>query len=158
MCEWKICVFMPVFQCFLIKSVMNTRIKRIKRSRLLKNGRLFWNLQKFSDENIHGDRIVMNEFLEWLKENKISINGKYRGKRWGLVSKSENGDWHMRSIWWIFATLFIEWICCNAGIGQNAYRAWGMREVHRRQMCFYGLWFSKSGWKANWVSEKINKI
>ena len=25
MCEWKICVFLPVFHCFLIKSVMNTR-------------------------------------------------------------------------------------------------------------------------------------
>ncbi len=38
----------------------------------------------------------MNEFLEWLKENKININGKYRGKRLGSVNKSENGDWHMR--------------------------------------------------------------
>lgn len=33
----------------------------------------------------------MNEFLEWLKENKISINGKYKGKRWGSVNKSEDG-------------------------------------------------------------------
>ena len=38
----------------------------------------------------------MNEFLEWLKENKININGKYRGKRWGSVNKSENGDWNIR--------------------------------------------------------------
>ena len=38
----------------------------------------------------------MNEFLEWLKENKININGKYKGKRWGSVSKSEDGDWHIR--------------------------------------------------------------
>ncbi|MDE7293157.1 MAG: hypothetical protein K2N72_01905 [Oscillospiraceae bacterium] len=38
----------------------------------------------------------MEEFLEWLKENKININGKYKGKRWGSVGKSENGDWNMR--------------------------------------------------------------
>lgn len=38
----------------------------------------------------------MNKFLEWLKENKININGKYNGKRWGSVSKSEDGDWHLR--------------------------------------------------------------
>ena len=38
----------------------------------------------------------MNEFFEWLKENKISINGEYKGKRWGSVNKSEDGDWHMR--------------------------------------------------------------
>lgn len=38
----------------------------------------------------------MNEFLEWLKENKININGKYKGKRWGSIGKSENSDWHIR--------------------------------------------------------------
>ena len=38
----------------------------------------------------------MNEFLEWLKENKISINGKYKGKRWGSVGKSGDDDWHIR--------------------------------------------------------------
>lgn len=38
----------------------------------------------------------MNEFLEWLKENKININGKYRGKRWGSVGKSEDGCWNIR--------------------------------------------------------------
>lgn len=38
----------------------------------------------------------MNELLEWLKENKISINGKYKGKRWGSVNQSENGDWSIR--------------------------------------------------------------
>lgn len=38
----------------------------------------------------------MNELLEWLKENKISINGKYKGKRWGSVNQSENGDWNIR--------------------------------------------------------------
>lgn len=38
----------------------------------------------------------MNEFLDWLKENKISLNGKYKGKRWGSLKKSENGDWHIR--------------------------------------------------------------
>ena len=38
----------------------------------------------------------MNGFLEWLKENKIGINGKYKGKRWGSVNKTENGDWHIR--------------------------------------------------------------
>lgn len=39
---------------------------------------------------------MMNEFLEWLKENKISMNGKYKGKRWGSIIKSEDGDWHIR--------------------------------------------------------------
>lgn len=39
---------------------------------------------------------MMNEFLEWLKENKISMNGKYKGKRWGSIGKSEDGDWHIR--------------------------------------------------------------
>ena len=38
----------------------------------------------------------MNEFLEWLKENKIGMNGKYKGKRWGSVSQSEDGVWHIR--------------------------------------------------------------
>ncbi len=38
----------------------------------------------------------MNEFLEWLKENKIGISGKYKGKRWGSVNKSKDGDWHIR--------------------------------------------------------------
>lgn len=38
----------------------------------------------------------MDEFLEWLKENKISINGKYKGKRWGSVNKSEDGNWNLR--------------------------------------------------------------
>ena len=38
----------------------------------------------------------MDEFLEWLKENKISTNGKYKGKRWGSVNKSDDGDWHIR--------------------------------------------------------------
>lgn len=38
----------------------------------------------------------MNKFLEWLKENKININGKYRGKRWGSVGKSEDGCWNIR--------------------------------------------------------------
>ena len=38
----------------------------------------------------------MTEFLEWLKENKIGINGKYKGKRWGSIEKSENGDWRIR--------------------------------------------------------------
>ena len=38
----------------------------------------------------------MNEFLEWLKENKININGKYKGKRWGSVKRSEDGGWHIR--------------------------------------------------------------
>ena len=38
----------------------------------------------------------MNEFLEWLKENKINANGKYKGKRWGSVNISENGDLHIR--------------------------------------------------------------
>lgn len=38
----------------------------------------------------------MDEFLEWLKENKISVNGKYKGKRWGSVSKSEDGNWNLR--------------------------------------------------------------
>ena len=38
----------------------------------------------------------MNEFLEWLKDNKININGNYRGKRWGSVNRSENGDWNIR--------------------------------------------------------------
>lgn len=39
---------------------------------------------------------MMNEFLEWLKENKISMNGKYKGKRWGSIGKSEDGNWHIR--------------------------------------------------------------
>ena len=38
----------------------------------------------------------MDKFLEWLKENKISINGKYKGKRWGSVSKPEDSDFHIR--------------------------------------------------------------
>lgn len=38
----------------------------------------------------------MNEFLEWLKENKISVNGKYNGKRWGSIDKTEDGDWRLR--------------------------------------------------------------
>ena len=38
----------------------------------------------------------MNEFHEWLKENKININGKYKGKRWGSVKRSEDGGWHIR--------------------------------------------------------------
>lgn len=38
----------------------------------------------------------MDEFLEWLKDNKISINGKYKGKRWGSVNKSEDGNWNLR--------------------------------------------------------------
>ncbi len=38
----------------------------------------------------------MNEFLEWLKENKISVNGKYNGKRWGSIGKTEDGDWSLR--------------------------------------------------------------
>lgn len=38
----------------------------------------------------------MDEFLEWLKENKISVNGKYKGKRWGSVNKSEDGNWNLR--------------------------------------------------------------
>lgn len=38
----------------------------------------------------------MNEFFEWLKENKIIMNGKYKGKRWGSISKSEDGDWNVR--------------------------------------------------------------
>lgn len=37
----------------------------------------------------------MNEFLEWLGENKINSSGKYKGKRWGLV-KSEDGALHIR--------------------------------------------------------------
>lgn len=38
----------------------------------------------------------MDEFFEWLKENKISISGKYKGKRWGSVNKSEDGNWNLR--------------------------------------------------------------
>lgn len=38
----------------------------------------------------------MNEFLEWLKENKINADGKYRGKRWGSVGRSEDGGWRLR--------------------------------------------------------------
>lgn len=38
----------------------------------------------------------MDEFLEWLKENKININGKYKGKRWGSINKSDDGDWSVR--------------------------------------------------------------
>ena len=38
----------------------------------------------------------MNEFPEWLKENKISISGKYKGKRWGSVSQSKDGGLHIR--------------------------------------------------------------
>lgn len=38
----------------------------------------------------------MNEFLEWLNENKISASGKYRGKRWGSVGQTEDGGLHIR--------------------------------------------------------------
>lgn len=38
----------------------------------------------------------MMEFLEWLQENKISTTGKYRGKRWGSVGQTKDGDWHIR--------------------------------------------------------------
>lgn len=38
----------------------------------------------------------MDEFLEWLKENKISTNGKYKAKRWGSVKQSEEGGWQLR--------------------------------------------------------------
>ena len=38
----------------------------------------------------------MDEFLEWLKENKININGKYKGKRWGVINKSDDGEWSVR--------------------------------------------------------------
>lgn len=38
----------------------------------------------------------MEEFLEWLKENKISLSGKYKDKRWGSVKKTESGDWQIR--------------------------------------------------------------
>lgn len=38
----------------------------------------------------------MIEFLEWLQENKISTNGKYKGKRWGSVGQTKDGDWHIR--------------------------------------------------------------
>lgn len=38
----------------------------------------------------------MDEFLEWLKENKISANGKYKGKRQGSVTKSQHDEWHIR--------------------------------------------------------------
>lgn len=38
----------------------------------------------------------MDEFLEWLKENKININGKYKGKRWGSINKSDDGEWSVR--------------------------------------------------------------
>lgn len=39
---------------------------------------------------------MMNEFLAWLKENKISMSGKYKGKRWGSVNQMENSDWQLR--------------------------------------------------------------
>lgn len=38
----------------------------------------------------------MDEFFEWLKENKISASGKYKEKRWGTLSHLENGDWSVR--------------------------------------------------------------
>ncbi|MBD5081133.1 MAG: hypothetical protein HDT44_05135 [Ruminococcaceae bacterium] len=38
----------------------------------------------------------MNNFLDWLTENKINPNGKYRGKRWGSISETENGSWNIR--------------------------------------------------------------
>lgn len=38
----------------------------------------------------------MDEFLEWLRENKISLSGKYKGKRWGSVRQSEDGEWRIR--------------------------------------------------------------
>lgn len=38
----------------------------------------------------------MKEFLEWLKENNISLSGKYKAKRWGSVKRLDSGDWHLR--------------------------------------------------------------
>lgn len=38
----------------------------------------------------------MNEFLEWLKENRISMSGKYKGKRWGSVKQADDGSWQIR--------------------------------------------------------------
>lgn len=38
----------------------------------------------------------MNEFLEWLKTNKINANGKYRDRRWGIIHECENGGWRIR--------------------------------------------------------------
>lgn len=38
----------------------------------------------------------MDKFLEWLRGSKISVSGKYKGKRWGSVHKSDDGGWHIR--------------------------------------------------------------
>ncbi len=38
----------------------------------------------------------MSEFMQWLKENKISASGKYRDRRWGGVSESPSGDLQIR--------------------------------------------------------------
>lgn len=38
----------------------------------------------------------MKAFLEWLQANQINANGKYRGKRWGTISKREDGGLCMR--------------------------------------------------------------
>lgn len=37
----------------------------------------------------------MDEFLEWLKANKLSASGKFRGKRWGTITKLDDG-WSLR--------------------------------------------------------------
>lgn len=38
----------------------------------------------------------MDEFFTWLQEHKISMTGKYRGKRWGSIKQTEAGDWLIR--------------------------------------------------------------
>ncbi|MCL2742188.1 MAG: hypothetical protein FWE70_08840 [Oscillospiraceae bacterium] len=34
--------------------------------------------------------------LEWLAASKVSLGGKYKGKRWGRVSASGDGGWSVR--------------------------------------------------------------
>jgi len=31
--------------------------------------------------------------FDWLKANKISLSGKYKDKRWGMVNAANDGDW-----------------------------------------------------------------
>ena len=38
----------------------------------------------------------MDEFIECMKEKKINVNCKYKGKRWGSINKSDDGEWSVR--------------------------------------------------------------
>ena len=42
------------------------------------------------------DKQLATNVIDWLVTNKISLSGKYRDKRWGIVETTKDGGWFVR--------------------------------------------------------------